>query len=697
MIPLHLDIETRSASDLMKSGVYAYAEHPTTEITIAAWALGDDVVRTWFPPISTRAGSPMPAALADALRDDSVLVTAHNAAFERLITGGAPGRRIGFPRLAAARFDCTAARAARVGLPRSLGGAAEALGLAHQKDPAGYALMRRMCRPRKPKQGEPTDRLLWLDDDESMAREGQYCAQDVQVERAIGEAVPPLSADERETYLVTEAMNDAGVAVDFDLLLAVSCLLADAERGLLADLHRITGQRIQGLHHSYITKWLASRGYDDLAEDGVGKAAVAAMLERDDLDPVVRQVMTLRRDGGGTAAKKYAALLARLSGDGRLRGSLVYCGAPSTGRWSSRGVQLQNLVRMSRLKKPARLDACIRDVTGGATAAEVAELYGPPVVIAGELLRPTLTATATTWLARGDSKQIEARVAPWLAGAEWKLDRFRAFDAGTGPDLYKVAAAGIYRITPDEIADDDPRRQIGKVSELALGFQGGAGALQNMAQAYGIKIPRHTPTLEGDPPAAGTDEWIKTQWRANNPEFAARNTGMWARLEQGALDCVSGPPGPWHQVGRLAFRRNKQCMVLRLPSGGCLVYWTPRVVARYTPWSEQRRTVVYRAEDAATGRWAEFAAYGGLWFENAVQATARELMAYWLRRLHRLPGCRPVLTVHDEGVCEMDRAAYPLPEHAAAAVEREMKTAPEWADGLPVNADSSAGARYVKG
>jgi DNA polymerase len=688
-VRVHLDIETRSAGDLRKIGVYAYAEHPTTEITMAAYGFDGGPRKIWYPPITTRPGSPMPSDLAAALADPDVTIVAHNAAFERIVTAG----RVGFPRLPAERFDCTAARAAHIGLPRSLDGAAAAIGLDVQKDKEGHALMLRMSKPRKPRKGEPRDALLWVDDDESMDREGLYCLNDVAVEQALDAAVPPLPPDERETWLLTEEMNDRGIMLDGELLLAVRLLVEDAEAELMDRMFDLTGERFTSLHHAYITKWLAGLGFDDLAADGVGKAAVAAMLERSDLDPLVKQVMLLRQEGGGTASKKYVAATNRMSLDGAIRGALVYCGAVATHRWSSRGLQLQNLLRMLLLKKLARLTACIRDVKSGAKPGEVAELYGPPMVIAGELLRPSLIARPGYWLARGDSKQIEARVGPWLAGAEWKLDAFRRYDAGTGPDLYKVAAAGIYRISPDDIGDEDPRRQIGKVSELALGFQGGAGALQAMAKGYGIKIPRHA---GDDVPADGTDEWIKQQWRAANPEFSDRDTGIWKRLERGALACMDAPPGTVVPVGLLSFRRNSKCMIMRLPSGGSLVYWSPRVSERDTPWGTKQRVVIYRGEDSVTTQWLEFAAYGGLWFENAVQATARELMAFWLRRLRKLPGCHPVLTVHDEGVAEMLRSTYPLPDQAAAAIEREMKVTPSWAAGLPVNADSSAGLRYVK-
>lgn len=696
---LHEDYETRSAADLKKVGIYAYFEHPSTEILCVAWAIDGEAPAVWYPR-----REPIPARYAAARANPAVKLGAHNSDFERIGAGSAAGRRIGLGPLPRERYDCTAARAARCGLPRTLEGASAAVALPVEKDKEGAALMRRMCKPVKPrkKHGEPPappGAYVWLEDDASLDRLGAYCCRDVVVEQALDAKLPPLRPDERETWLLTCAMNDRGIAVDADLLLSTLLLVEAAEAEIVGTLAEMTGEHFPSLHHAYVTKWLSSIGYDDLITDGVGKAAVAALLERGDLDPLVRSVLIIRQEGGGTASKKYAAIMNRLSLDGRLRGVLVYCGAAATGRWSSRGAQLQNLLRMALLKKPARLAAAIRDVCAGATPSEVTDLHGPPIIIAGELLRPTLIASDGNWLVRGDSKQIEARVLPWLAGAEWKLDRFRAFDAGTGPDLYKVAAAGIYKTTADLIADEDPRRQIGKVSELALGFEGGAGALQAMARGYGIKIPRCPPLdrLAGEVAPGGSDEWIKQEWRRANPECSDRDTGFWARIAGAALACARSEPGAFYPVGDLGlgFVRNSEAMVMRLPSGNSLFYWNPRVEYRATPWGEQRLTVIYRSEDSVTHQWREFAGYGGLFTENAVQATARDLMAYWLR-LMDAAGLLPVLTVHDEGVGDVPRARFPLPEDAANAINAIMKQKPGWAGLLPVSADATAGPRYVK-
>jgi DNA polymerase len=297
---------------------------------------------------------------------------------------------------------------------------------------------------------------------------------------------------------------------------------------------------------------------------------------------------------------------------------------------------------------------------------------------------------APYWLACGDYSQIEARVNPWLAGAEWKLDAFRRYDAGTGPDLYRVAAAGIYQIEVGAVSAQ--QRQIGKVGELALGFQGGEGALQAMAKAYRVTIPDDQ---EGP---------IKTAWREDNPQIV----GLWKGLNTAAIDGMRAPIGtvtPVYTLDRdgarvfktpLTFRRSRSALAMRLPSGRNLFYWNPVLRQLPTPWG-RNWAVVYRSSDAVTGRWTEFNGYGGIFCENAVQATARDIMADALLALEDA-GFPPCMTVHDEGVCPIPRDRFPTPARAAEEVRRIMvdSLAGCYA-GLPVAVKASAALRYGKG
>ncbi len=46
--------------------------------------------------------------------------------------------------------------------------------------------------------------------------------------------------------------------------------------------------------------------------------------------------------------------------------------------------------------------------------------------------------------------------------------------------IYEASAAQMFNVPVDSIDKGSPLRQKGKISELALGFQGGVGALKQM-------------------------------------------------------------------------------------------------------------------------------------------------------------------------------------------------------------------------
>ena len=120
-----IDIETRSTLDLKKVGANVYANDPTTSITHIGFANGAGA-QIWRPSIE-----PIPNVLADALADERITLTAHNAGFERTVLSGPAALTLGLPDTLGAleRWDCTAARAAHVGLPRDLASACKALRL----------------------------------------------------------------------------------------------------------------------------------------------------------------------------------------------------------------------------------------------------------------------------------------------------------------------------------------------------------------------------------------------------------------------------------------------------------------------------------------------------------------------------------------------------------------------------------------
>ena len=75
-----------------------------------------------------------------------------------------------------------------------------------------------------------------------------------------------------------------------------------------------------------------------------------------------------------------------------------------------------------------------------------------------------------------------------------------------------------------------------------------------------------------------------------------------------------------------------------------------------------------------------------------VQAMARDVFAEGLLRVDGA-GLNPILTVHDEVVCDV-----PETDAAAACAEalRLLTQTPEWAPGLPLAAEGTVADRYQK-
>jgi DNA polymerase len=376
-------------------------------------------------------------------------------------------------------------------------------------------------------------------------------------------------------------------------------------------------------------------------------------------------VLEMRRDGGGSSHTKAPSIERRLSDDGRLRGSLIYGGAPATLRWSSVGAQLQNIKRHD---DRFIVDYLVRDVIDGASLVELEDLHGPPLLICSELLRPVFVAE-TDALIIADFSQIEARVLAWFAGQQDRLQVFRDNDAGVGPDPYKITASRIYHVPPANITK--PQRFIGKTADLALGYQGGQRAFRKLARTFGVKI------------SAEKAEKVKLAWRAAHPYIVQ----FWHDLEAAAFEIVRREPGLTISVGRISITRDKRRLYIKLPSGRRLVYWDAAIKPTKKPWDEVMPSVTYWAENSLTHQWAEFAAYGGLYTENIVQATARDLLADAMLRLDAA-GLRPILSVHDEVVLETP--------HVIEKATEIMTSPPSWAADLPLAAKLFRGLRYMK-
>jgi DNA polymerase bacteriophage-type len=642
---LHRDIETFSTVNLTKTGPWRYAGDPTTGVWCVAYAVGEGEPQIWSP------GVPIPAEFQIAATDLSWIVVAHNDAFESAIEERLLAPRYNWPLIPVERHRCTMAAALANALPGGLNKAAAALGLESRKDDAGRRLMLQMAKPRKPRAGEDSRGIYWNQDPERIRHLQEYCRRDVELERELFKRLPPLSDSEQVLWALDQRINRRGFPVDVGLAKAAYRIAHERRAAIDHEITELTGGRITSAHQvAKIETFLKEHGHH---VQSVGKRSVSAVLAHKPDDDVAR-LLRLRQEAAKASASKLATLL-DLANDDRLHDTLRFHGA-ATGRWSGSKFQPQNLSRST----PADINATIEAVHSG--LARVAEI-GPPLAVIGSLSRAMICAPPGRVLIGGDYSGIEARITAWLANEQWLLDVYRRYDAEGGLDSYCLTAARILGrpVTPAQDAD----RQVGKMTTLAFGFGGGAGAFNRIAPDAGFSDTEV--------------EQFKRQWRSAHPAIVR----YWGDLHRALLRATrTGLPVTFKNLS--AEMRNGN-LYLKLPSGREIVY--PE--ARVEPGPYDSDQIIFK--DSALGKWRDTRAWHGTFCENVVQATARDLLAAAMMRLESA-GYRIVLHVHDEIVAEVDADFGNVEEF-----ERIMTELPAWAEGLPIAAEASRRQRYAKG
>jgi len=721
------DFETRSDVELKGSNVYVYSASVNADVWALGYCFDDDAVQMWYPSL----GEP-PEDLVEYVRAGG-LMTAHNIAFDRIIWNQICVQKYGFPPLPLEQCRCTMVMGLAMNLPASLDDLAGALGLNETKDHKGKRVALQLAKPRSVKDGG----IIWWDEAEHAAKYTQaraYCVQDVALTRKVLKCLLPLSSAELEVWFLNERANDRGIYIDGETCIAAKKFVASLVQGFNDEIIEVTKGAVQTITNvGQIKEWLASRG---VPVDSLAKDKIDDLLGQTGLPDDVRQVLALRQEGGKSSVAKIDAMLTRRSADGRVRGSMQYHGA-STGRVAHRGIQPGNLPR------PVLLDGDDEDLAYeqmleiigyvmGGNPDMVRMVFGQPMFGVADILRGLLTAAPGNQLYDFDFTNVEGRGLAWAAGEHWKLDAFRAYDAGEGPDLYKVAAGSIFGKAPADVGK--AQRQIGKVSELALGYHGGPAAFNKMALGYSLKIGEQAETVLGQMPPdviqkaeegyrlrgekSGMDkpgwlaaEAIKLRWRAAHPNVVA----LWRGVEDAAISAVANP-GSTYTAGPFKFRTAGSFLFARLPSGRALAYPYPRLhkvvriskteggVAMARPvketdlayWLKQgweaegdaKTGLVFKAIDSFTKKWGEQFTYAGKLVENLTQGLARDLMVEAQARLEAA-GYRVVLSVHDELVSEREIGFGSLEEYLRIASE-----VPAWAAGLPLSVAGWSGERF---
>lgn len=595
---IHIDFETFSSVDLKTAGMHRYVESPDFEILLMAYAENDApavcIDLTESPSERRQAMN-----LLRSLCADRSIKVAHNAPFEMNAI-----QRVGI-HVTLEDWRCTAVMATYLSLPRSLGELSEIMKLPMDKakDKDGKRLIQMFCKPRKPTKSDPRTRFTRETHPEDWKRFMEYCRMDVEAEREIYNRLLPVAMPEFEweRWFFDQRVNQRGMLVDIQHVEAAIEVDREYRHRLMDEAKRLTG-----LHNpnsaKQLLEWLATEMPEEEVES-LKKEEVKRLLGVVD-DAMVERVLQIRQELAKTSVRKYNALRRAVCKDNRLRGSLLFYGASRTHRWSGKMFQPHNLPQnhMSDLEG-AREVLQLRDVD------VIDFLYGSTSRTLSELIRTSIVAPPGKKFIVADFSAIEARMLAWLAGEEWVLDVFR-----THGKIYEATASQMFKVPFESVTKGSSLRQRGKVATLALGYGGGAGALEAMDTAKAI------PPEERDP--------LKVMWRDANPHIVK----WWWQVGDAAIEAAKNP-GIRFPAGKVSFIREKGFLFCDMPDGNRLAYPRPKI-----KWDEKfnREVLTYEGVDQKHPKWGEIRTYGPKLVENCLSGEALILTQKGFKRLQDL-------------------------------------------------------------
>ena len=676
---LYCDLETFSAKDI-RAGSHAYAADPSAEVLLWGYAIDDAPAKVW----DVTAG-PMPEELRQALdevaRKERRHVWQNGVMFDRVFLSYVMPEI----ELPMETLDDTMVMAYQAGLPGSLKELCQVFHLSADKakDADGSRLIQIFCKP-LPSTWK-LDRATSKTHPEEWAKFVNYCRLDIESMREVYKKLPAFNrtAKERELQVLDATINMRGIGVDVKFAEAAIATAERAKKDIDKQVFKLTDGRVvtAGQRDALIQFFLDKYGWQ--LKD-MRKSELEKRMEDPDIPAEMKELIGLRLMGTKTSVQKYKRVV-QGAVDGRLRGCMQFRGASRTGRVSGRTFQPQNLPR-PLIKSQEEIEQIIEDTKLG-----ILEIcYEDVSVPLSSAIRSVIVPAAGNRLCVADFSNVEGRVLAWLAGEEWKLEAFREFDTlqtkdggwalpyrdgwfqewavnekgdfiHKGHDLYKLTYARTFGIKPEEVTKD--QRQMGKVLELALGYQGGPGAFATFAMNFGMDLDDLAKTTEATIEESywiesmGMLKWakekklirgmsqkawvacnaIKSAWRKANSEIES----FWYSLAKACQSAIKAK-GVAFSAGRIVCRVSGNYLLMRLPSGRYLVYPAPRL-----PEEGEMCDFSFMGVNQYTKKWERIPTYSGKLAENSVQGVACDLLLEAGPRLEAA-GYHIVMSVHDE-------------------------------------------------
>lgn len=501
-----IDFETYGTRDIREVGMDNYMADPFFRPLVVGVATPYN--RTWYDLLVPQEEQSFIDFMTQHQHD---WMSAHNAGFDvntlvRYYSVSPPARVVD-----------SAVISRQLGAGSALAHAAPAL-LGAPKDPEGEKLIQEFCVG---KPGQPAPKHEDVAGNPRWELLGKYAASDAGQSYDISAMDPNRFELRIPTDLdITMQMNEAGWPVDRDLM---DSMIEQMERNLdteLAVFHIMVQEELPDTFFNspkQMKAWCEERGLKMSSFDKQHVAQGLRRVKRNLAKRTTRELQELhamlatKQALGGSSIKKLNLLRRLIGEDGRLRNQYLHCGAGTTHRTSSIGLQMQNLHRLteSMLDAEAFMDGSL-DPDNNELADNIRQVFRAPGD--GQLIV-------------GDFSSVESRGLAYIAGEEWKLDAFRK-----GKDMYKVMAEKMYHIPYDNV--DKPTRQKGKTGELGCGYNAGPGALVSFADKMGQDL-KYEEALE-----------IVTAWRESNPMIVK----MWHDLDNLLHTAIRGQLHGMHSL-----------------------------------------------------------------------------------------------------------------------------------------------------
>ena len=656
---LSIDLETKSGTDLSRSGVYRYTEDPEFEILLFGYSINGGEVSV----VDMACGEKIPEDVLKAIVDENVVKWAFNAAFERICLSAwlrryrpdlfasysIPEDSVG-NYLSPVSWQCSMIWTAYIGLPLSLEGVGAVLKLQDQKMSEGKALIRFFsvpCKATKSNGGRLWNRPEHAPD--KWATFKAYNKRDVEVEMSIQKTLArfPVPDSVWEEYHISEEINDRGIRLDRKMVEQAIALDAQSRDELSTEMQNLT-QLDNPNSVAQMKQWLADHG---LEVESLDKKAVKALLKT--APPELAKALELRQQLARSSVKKYIAMENCVCADGRCRGMFQFYGANRSGRWAGRLIQLQNLPQNH-----------IPDLASARSLVKVGDyemlrlLYEDVPDTLSQLIRTAFVPKPGYKFIVSDFSAIEARVIAHLAGETWRTEVFR-----NNGDIYCASASQMFHVPVEKHGVNGHLRQKGKIAELALGYGGSSGALRAMGGLeMGLKEEELQPLV--------------TAWRESNPNIVS----FWWAVDEAVKKAIRQKTET--ETHGIRFTCQSGMLFIQLPSGRRLAYVKPKIgVNKFGGES-----VTYEGV-GATKKWERIESYGPKFVENIVQAISRDILCYAMRTLRHCFICGHI---HDELIIEASMGVD------LQAVCEQMGRVPPWLPGAVLRADGYETEWYRK-